>query len=46
MNPREHGFDSQALRDVWTQVCATAPDALTDARQRFGVDFVNASIGV
>lgn len=46
MNPREHGFDSQALRDVWTQVCATAPDALTDARQRFGVDFANASIGV
>lgn len=45
MNLTGRGFDPQALRDVWAQVCSTAPDALADAREQFGVDFADASRG-
>lgn len=39
------GFAPQALPEVWTQVCSTAPDALADIQQQFGVDFANAPMG-
>jgi Mg2+ and Co2+ transporter CorA len=45
VNITGQGFDPQALRNVWTQVCSTAPDALADVEQQFGVDFANAPMG-
>ncbi|WP_329791457.1 hypothetical protein V1227_05930 [Lentzea sp. DG1S-22] len=36
-------FDPEALRTVWTQVAADAPDALAVVAQSTGVDFATAA---